>query len=81
MWHCNILFLFLGFLIAVLDRAHLKLKMEYKQKKKIQKKLEIAIEKNIYYKVHVQFKIIIDEMDTLVNNNQSVIYVIKSHRT
>lgn len=34
-----------------MDRAHLKLKMEYKQKKKVQKKLEFAVEKNLYYKV------------------------------
>ena len=34
-----------------MDRAHLKLKMEYKQKKKIQRKLEFAMEKNTYYKV------------------------------
>lgn len=33
-----------------MDRAHLKLKMEYKQKKKVQKKLEFAVEKNLYYK-------------------------------
>ena len=42
---------FSGFVIAVMDRAHLKLKMEYKQKKKIQRKLEFAMEKNKYYKV------------------------------
>nr|XP_022299869.1 uncharacterized protein LOC111108350 isoform X2 [Crassostrea virginica] len=39
-----------SFVIAVMDRAHLKLKMEYKQKKKIQRKLEFAMEKNKYYK-------------------------------
>lgn len=47
----NICLFLIGFVIAVMDRAHLKLKMEYKQKKKVQKKLEFAVEKNLYYKV------------------------------
>lgn len=47
----NICLFSIGFVIAVMDRAHLKLKMEYKQKKKVQKKLEFAVEKNLYYKV------------------------------
>lgn len=44
--------------MAVLDQAHLQLKMVYKEKKAIEEKLEISDDNNRYNKVRINHDVV-----------------------
>lgn len=45
--------------MAVLDQAHLQLKMVYKEKKAIEEKLEISDDNNRYNKVRINHDVVL----------------------